>query len=224
MPKIKIIIPCWPSEDYAIQKCCRESIEELMKADTSDYEIIVAPKVSCYLSAARNNGVTNEKSNLIHQKITECDYYLFCDADTGFTFDNIMALIDENKPVIGGAYPYRKGRHNRQGCYCAGSFYPDRPGFINAFVKTEQTGVIEVDWIGGGFILARADALEKIEYPWFHSGVFVDTDCAYEYSEDIGFSVNCKKAGIPIYLHCGFLPKLIHEQDIVKQEINYVAA
>lgn len=222
MPKIKIIIPCWPSEDYAIQKCCRESLDALMKMNTGDYEVRVVPQVTCYLSASRNNGVSKE--HLIHQKITANDYYLFCDADMGFTFDNIVALIDENKPVIGGAYPYREGRHERVGCYCAGGFFPDRPGFINSFVETRQTGVIQVDWIGGGFVLVRSDAFEQIEYPWFHNGVFVDQDCAYEYSEDIGFALNCKKAGIPIYLHCSFLPKLVHEQDIKKQEVKNVTA
>lgn len=212
MPKIKITIPCWPSADYAIQKCCRESIDALMKADTGEYEIHISPEVHCYLSGARNNSVTKE--HLIHQKITAFDYYLFCDADTGFTFDNIVALIDENKPIIGGAYPYRKGKIDREGCYCAGDFYHDKPGFIGSFVETKETGVVKVDWLGGGFVLVRADAFEKIEYPWFHCGLLVDQDCAYEYSEDIGFALACRKAGVPIYLHCGFLPKLKHEQDI----------
>jgi hypothetical protein len=91
---------------------------------------------------------------------------------------------------------------------------PNKPGFIYSYVDATQTGVIKVDWVGGGFVLVRADTFSKIEYPWFHCAVLEDGDYASEMGEDIGFCLKCHKAGIPIYMHCSFLPKLKHEQDI----------
>lgn len=228
MTRIKIIIPCWPSVGYAVQSCCRKSIEELtglpfdktlddtrnnepIIVNIGGYEIKIIFSIMCYLSAARNNGVTGVY--LKRQKVTDCDFVLFCDADTGFTFDNIIAMIDEDKPVIGGAYRYRKERAIHIGTYCAGDFMPNKPGFIHSYIDANETGVVKVDWVGGGFVLVKSDVFEKIEYPWFHCSVLEDGDYASEMGEDIGFCVKCYNAKIPIFLHCGFLPKLIHEQD-----------
>ena len=229
MTRIKIVIPCWPSVEYATQKCCRKSLEDLtgisfekildlvknkspIIATIGEYEIKIVFQITCYSSASRNNGVTDVY--LKKQKVTDCDFVLFCDADTGFCFDNIIAMIDENKLVIGGAYRYRKERAIHIGTYCAGDFMPNKPGFIYSYIDANETGVQKVDWVGGGFVLVRADTFEKIDYPWFHCAVLEDGEYASEMGEDIGFCVKCHKAGIPIYLHCSFLPKLIHEQDI----------
>jgi hypothetical protein len=227
--RLKIVVPCWPSVDYAAQKCFRKSIEDLTEiafdnilalvkdnkpitASIDNYDIQIVFKVTCYLSASRNNGVTD--IYLKKQTVTDCDFVLFCDADTGFVFDNIVAMVEENKPVIGGAYRYRKERAIHIGTYCAGDFMPNKPGFIYSYIDARETGIIKCDWVGGGFVLVRADTFNKIEYPWFHCAVLEDGDYASEMGEDIGFCLKCHKAGVPIYLHCGFLPKLIHEQDL----------
>ena len=211
MIKIKLIIPCFGSLEYASQKCFKESLDRLKEADTGDYNIQIIPKIDPYISMARNTGVSN--SILKHQTITDCDYCLFIDADTGFTFGNIVSLIAANKSVIGGAVPYRKG-HLNEAFYCAGNFYDGLPGFICSLVNRKQTGIVKVDWTGGNFVLVRADVFSKIEYPWFHFGVLDNGDSALEYGEDIGFCIKCYKANIPIYLHCDLEPKLIHEKDI----------
>ena len=211
MPIIKLIVPCFCSLEYASQKCFRESLANLEKTDKGDYDIRVIPKIDPYISMARNNGVSD--SPLKHQTITDCDYCLFIDADTGFTFGNIVSLIAENKPVIGGAVPYRKECDGLTRYYCGGNFIDDHPGFIGSFVDQKQTGIVKVDWAGGNFLLVRADVFSKIEYPWFNFGVLDNGDCAHEYGEDIGFCMKCYHAGIPIYLHCDLSPKLIHEKD-----------
>ena len=211
MTKIKLIVPCFSSLEYASQKCFRESLDNLEKTVTADYNIQVIPKTDPYISIARNTGVS--ESSLKHQIITDCDYCLFIDADTGFTFGNIVSLVNENKSVIGGAVPYRKECKTLSKYYCGGNFIPGYPGFMCSFVDQQQTGVVKVDWAGGNFLLVRADVFSKIEYPWFCHGVLDNGDSAHEYGEDIGFCMKCLDAGIPIYLHCDLTPKLIHEKD-----------
>jgi hypothetical protein len=210
--KIKLIIPCWPSFEYAAQKCLRKSLEDLGQVDVGNYAIQIIKMTNPYISMARNEGISESKQK--KQVISDCDYCLFVDSDQGFVFDNIKALVDADKLIVGGAIPYRKERVDRVKYYCGGNFHLGLPGFINSYVERTQRGIVKVEWIGGGFLLVRAEVFSKIEYPWFFRGVLDNVDTAHEFSEDLGFCIRCSKANIPIYMHCDLSPKLIHEQDI----------
>ena len=213
---VKIIIPCWPDFKSAAQPCLRESLLNfageacLIELDKGigngygfKYEGItfnIFASEYCYLSTARNLGA-NSFSGLIkiHQKICDSDRIQFIDADTGFTNTDILALIDENVPVIGGGYKYRMGV--QKGKFVAG--YWDELGLIKSIVDSNETGITKVDWVGAGFLLVKSSVFEKIKYPWFHCGVIEKNDEAYELGEDIAFCRKCSNEGIQILVHCG---------------------
>lgn len=206
--KLRIIIPCWPSFERAAQSCLRQSLNGL-KSDRVD--ITVVSSKHCFLSTARNSGIDNAESTKKRRDTFDSDYYLFVDADTGFTIDNIHALLDVNVPVIGGAYKYRTGEN--EGKIVGGYWKKELPGINESCVDSTETGLVKVDWCGAGFLLVQVDVFEQIEYPWFYCGVIEHGDEAIEHGEDIGFSLKCRKAGVPIVLHCGLKPELIHKQD-----------
>ena len=206
--KLKIIIPCWPSYERAAQSCLRQSLVGL---HSNRVDLTVISSKHCFLSTARNSGIDNSESTKKKRDTFDSDYYLFVDADTGFTVDNIHALLDVGVPVIGGVYKYRTGEN--AGKICAGYWKKDLPGISESCVDNTETGIVKVDWCGAGFLLVRADVFKQIDFPWFYCGVIERGDEAIEHGEDIGFCMRCKKADIPILVHCGLTPELIHRQD-----------
>jgi hypothetical protein len=207
MITIKLIIPAWPNYERAAQSCLRESLDMLSKTDTGNFKIIIVKSVNCILATARNNALTNSCKKL--QAVTDCDYCLFVDGDTGFVFNNIVQLFDLNFQVVGGGYKYREGPN--AGRFVAGYWKPELPGAIESCVDKDESGIVKVDWTGGGFLLVRADVFSLIEYPWFRDGVIDNGDEAFSSSEDMGFCMQLKQVGIPILCHCGL--NLIHKQD-----------
>ena len=209
MIKIKLIIPVWPDFKRAAQSCLIESIKQLEQANKGKFDIPISVCTHSLLSSARNSGVDKTTSAKKQRSITDCDYCLFVDADTGFTFENIVALFDLQVPVVGGGYRYRFGETKDH--FVAGYWQKGFPGLNESCVAKNETGIITVDWSGGGFLLVRSDVFSKIEYPWFRYGVIEQGETAFEYSEDMGFCIQLKKNNIPLLCHCGL--NLIHRQD-----------
>ncbi len=71
-------------------------------------------------------------------------------------------------------------------------------------VPLGQTGLLEVDWVGAGFLLLKRDVLERSPYPWFTSmEVNFSSDegpCSQLVSEDFGFCMKMRKNGEKIML------------------------
>jgi len=160
--------------------------------------------------ALARNMLTNQgKSTCIHQELDKSiSHFLYVDADVSFYADNVTWLLDRHVDIISGAYRARSA----QQCYQAG-MWEGVPGNIGQYVSTVSRGVVEVDWVGAGFLLVRREVLERMEYPWFRyefvrvvmpSKVLPDTveyHCV-QVEEDIGFCLNAKAHGYRILLDC----------------------
>lgn len=72
-----------------------------------------------------------------------------------------------------------------------GKFYP--------VAEWEKGGLIKVDALGTGSIAIAREVFEMIEPPWFYNDYRLAMDDVWP-GEDMGFSVNCHKAGIDLFV------------------------
>lgn len=204
MAHVKFCTPFYSDYDDAY----KTSLLELSKAKTPwTWEHQACQGVNPAL--ARNMLINQGKTTCIHQELDKrISHYLFVDADVSFYADNVTWLVDRNVDIISGAYKAR----GAEGCYQAG-MWEGMPGNIGQYVSTASRGVVEVDWVGAGFLLVKREVLERMEYPWFRhemvravmpSKAVMDTVeyHAVEVEEDIGFSLNAKAHGFRILLDC----------------------
>jgi GT2 family glycosyltransferase len=157
---------------------------------------MVRGRGSALVYEARNWLVNAGTSDIKKQSLDEnISHYLFVDSDMSFSEEHIRMLVEARKPIISGACESRRKR----GHYCAGSFGPYYS--IGTYKDDTEKGVQEVEWVGGAFLMVAREAFEQMEYPWFRH-VYVDMGFrANQTGEDIGFCINAKNSGIPIFVH-----------------------
>jgi hypothetical protein len=147
---------------------------------------------------ARNAMIVADKSaQAVHQKLDlRYTHWLFVDHDVGFTAENIDQLLARDKDVISGAYRPKDKPEHFVGGQC------DDYGRVSEYVTSSATGLISVDWVGGGFLLIKRGALEKSAFPWFWKTVYYLANRAICVGEDIYACLNFKRALLDIYLDC----------------------
>lgn len=118
---------------------------------------------------------------------SDCDYMLQIDTDLGWPADAARRLMEQDKPVIAGVYPYRND--------------------INAFPETRNG-------LPGGFLMVRRDVIEKMSeglarykcaaFPCGELHVaplFTRIMMADGYvGEDYAFSLRAKAAGFTLWV------------------------
>lgn len=151
---------------------------------------------SALIYEARNWLINMGQSDIKKQSLDEeISHYLFVDSDMSFSEEHIRMLKDSDKLIISGACESRRHR----GKYCAGMFGPNYS--IGTYSTSDETGIRQVDWVGGAFLMVKREALEQMEYPWFRH-VYIDMGFrANQTGEDIGFCINAKEKGIPIFVN-----------------------
>jgi hypothetical protein len=177
--------------DESLAKACIATIKSKEQA----WDLDIAIQQGTIIEEARNAMIAVDGCQAIHQKLDErYSHWLFIDHDVGFTADNISQLLSRGKDVISGAYrPKDKPEH-----YVAGMC--DDYGRVTEYSLSTMTGLMSVDWVGAGFLLATRQALEKAEYPWYWKTVHYVGNRAIPVGEDVYFSLNLKKSLIDIWL------------------------
>lgn len=118
---------------------------------------------------------------------SDCEYMLQIDTDLGWQADAARRLMEQDKPVIGGVYPYRND--------------------IGAFPETRNG-------LPGGFLMVRRDVIEKMTegstlykcaaFPWGELHVaplFTRIMMADKYiGEDYAFCHRAKEAGFSLWV------------------------
>jgi hypothetical protein len=197
MIKIKLGIPTY-------NKIIEHSPTVKALLECKDFDIVNRGKIYCqgtYIAKARNFLIT--ESNKIWQKDFPFDYALCLDMDVQFTIGNLKQLIEADKEIICGAYPYRDESLKQ--------FYVALWNEVR--IPTTFEGVLPVDRVGAGFLLIKSSVFPKIKFPYFRHAIIEKGDYAGELGEDWGFCDQCREAGIDVFLHCNMEPKLIHKGD-----------
>lgn len=164
------------------------------------------------IGQARNFLVNRGKNHSPVQQAEEgIDYFLFVDADIGFQFRHVAALLSQKTEIASGAY--LRQREDRK--YTAGH-WAYKGGKVPGIVDMEKCltpnsikGLHVVDYSGGGFLLVRRDVFPNMPYPWFREMIIgVDGD-KFQIGEDLGFCVLAGEAQIPV--HCDTRVTLYHK-------------
>lgn len=197
---INIICPI--SSDEALTKNTRKSIN-LLRCEKK----VVYPK---------GYDIGNQMSSEIDLSIPE---HLFVDSDIEFTEKDLEILRTSECDVVSAAYKksVSNGRivgnkswlHEDGNAFVAG-WWGSQIGLIDSMVSIDCTAMMKVDWCGTGFLYCKTSALKKIidnkNEPVFYNQTIKTEKSKYgviQTSPDIGFSINCQKSGIQIWLNCG---------------------
>lgn len=139
---------------------------------------------------------------------TDCTHMLFIDSDIAFSANHITALLKRDLPIIGGMYS-KKDIGEPQWVVNA----------IEGIEKPDEDGLIEVKYVGSGFMLIAREVFETLihSYPipfdifydddsdqkmgrccnFFHAGVWPET--TRWLSEDWWFCESARAAGFKIH-------------------------
>jgi hypothetical protein len=134
---------------------------------------------------------------------SECTDLVFIDADLGFEEDAVYRLMQYDKDIIGGVYPFKQDNLD----------FPVKLDFSHENnCKEESTGLVYVDIITTGLLRIKREVFEeiiksdfayKIEpdkdglYTFFQTGILFD-DKEY-YGEDVAFCKAWRNSGKEIF-------------------------
>lgn len=176
----------------------------------ADIKVSLQQCQGVYIDDNRNYLINQGQSTKVKQKLPEVEknitHYFFIDSDVshGDPVGVLKKLLAHNKPIISGAYLARVNTN----CYTAGYFNKCLGDIdsVTGMVNKETTGLLKVDWVGGGALLVKREVFEQLPYPWFGREClkYIDEKTGEEHTaitgEDISFCMKAKEAGIDIWL------------------------
>ena len=184
--------------------------QDFIKAfEGADINVVFQQCTGVYIDENRNYLVSQGKSTWEDQIPPETDitHYFFIDSDIshGDPVGVLKKLLAYNKDIISGAYISRANTNAYTAGYfdkCIGDVDP-----INKSIGTSETGLIKVDWVGGGALLVKREVFEHkdFKYPWFSRERLINVGSdgkiyAAITGEDVSFCINAKQAGFDIWL------------------------
>lgn len=143
------------------------------------------------------------------------DYMLWIDSDVIFRFEDFQSLLAHKVDMVAGLYlmadnaRYAAVEHMDESTFKKQGEFE----FLTPQKLASRRGLVKVDYCGFGFVLVRRGVFERLEYPWFRP-VFVEMgECTDFTSEDVGFCMMAKRAGIPMMVD----PSVVvgHEKAVV---------
>lgn len=144
-------------------------------------------------------GRTDVIRNKMAMQLLQSDYthLLMLDLDHIHPIDIIQRLarwviMDPSKQVVGGLN-FRRGEPYEPCCFLKGA-----NGKYYAPAQWER-GLVKVNIIGTGSILIAREVFETIPPPWFYN-IYEEATLDAWPGEDIGFSRECTKAGIDLWI------------------------
>lgn len=136
-------------------------------------------------------------------------HIMMIDSDILFEPEQIATLLNRDVDFVSGAYAY-KHTGLLQGAakkYVAGywdeEFFKKHqifPCISTEDLKNHIPNLMLMDWVGLGFSLVKTEVFTKIDYPWFTSSVINIANMTDSTSEDVGFCLKVKEAGVKIHL------------------------
>ncbi len=138
-PKLFVAVPMYGGVPHEFM----ESMMRLQMEPPYDLEIKFLPGDS--LVARARNSLTAEFLK------SDCTHLLFIDSDLVFSSDQIRAIVEADKEVIGGFYPKKKEGPLEWVC---NSTIPPTPVGLD--------GLQEVRFMGTGFLLVRRTVFERM--------------------------------------------------------------
>jgi hypothetical protein len=135
---------------------------------------------------AQSSIVANARNQCVEAALSVgADKLLMIDSDMRFDHDTLARLLAHDKPVVGGLYRRRSPPHEILGVPLGGG-------------SGDFSGLVEMETLPTGCILIDHRVFNALPAPWFRFGV----EQGKIIGEDVQFSRDCRKAGIPLWADC----------------------
>lgn len=156
-------------------------------------EFSTANPRSCYVQTNRNDVVEAALQQ-------QCDFIFWWDPDIEAPADSLLRLLAHDKDIVGGTYIRRSEPYGLMG---------KATSHVGAL---PLEGLIEMDFLPGGFLLTKTSVYRKMEPPWFwlthHPNGRVDL------GDDSYFFDKAKKAGFRAFMDPSITAQLKHHTDV----------
>ena len=177
-PYVCILTPCYNSQCYVNYVYCLIKTKELF--DTFNIKLkIDFCKNDSLISRARNNLLAKAMNN------SNITHFMFIDNDITWDPINIIKLLISQKPIIGGAYPFKKYNWNRLNAeqinkwilrknnsdlkefvqddnYIQHNLLQYNINFLDSNMKI-QNNLMEVKNVATGFMMIKREVIEKMQ-------------------------------------------------------------
>lgn len=196
---------------------------------TGKYNVIMAPGESSFVTFARMKTLGLDVLKGEDQKPfggAKYDIFVTLDSDMDFTPNQFLKLIEkvQKHKVVAGYYMMDNQQQlavvkdwNEEFFLKNGFFEFLTPVQIEQWKEAHPDELMEVDYVGMGFMAITKEVLEKMKYPYFHRKLEKfksNNKCIVSIcSEDVAFCKNIKKAGYTVYIDPEL--RIGHEKRIV---------
>lgn len=212
------IVFCLPGNNFSgnFLDCWSET---LLWCVRNNIQPILSRRQSCNIYYVRNMCLGGDVTRGIEQKPfdgqIDYDYLMWIDSDQIFNPNQIKQLLDRKKDIVAGIYKMEDGKQFAVVKDWDEDFFK-RHGYFH-FLNEEdikgQNDLIEVSYVGFGFMLIKKNVFESMTYPWFRPieqkiGKAVDF-CM----EDVAFCLRARENGFKIYIDP--LVKVLHEKKVM---------
>ena len=211
-PYIKFCVPCYDMVTWENSIGKTSYSQLVMKRETETiplpFDFHIGISQGTIIEHNRNVLIQPDESEQgIHQKLKAAyTHYLFLDHDVSWTYDNVMSVLNRKVDIVSGCY---RPKENPD-VFVAG--YIDVHGRSIRNVKAiPNKGLLEVGWVGGGFLLLTKNAIETMEYPWFWKTIHKYNNRAMLIGEDFYMCMNAKNHLLSVYLDTDVICN--HEQN-----------
>lgn len=137
----------------------------------------------------------------------EYDYLFWIDSDVIFTTKDVLQLLQQDKDIVSGCYIMHNNTHYPIVQHMDDEFYlknghyqfMDRTQLTELATKNE---LVEVDYVGFGFMCVKKGVFETLSYPYFSPVHFnFGTNHISEYaSEDVSWCIHVKEKGFKVFV------------------------
>lgn len=165
--------------------------------------------------------IPNNRNRLVKKAIEhECRWVLQIDDDMIFKPTAAMQLMSHGKDIISGlcvrrVAPYFPAVYNKDE---SGKHQTIKSGW-------PRKGLLEVDAVGGAFLLVDTNVFKRVEFPWFAMPEYPKNETGI-IGEDMYFCKKAKEAGFKIFVDCdldighlGDYGYTIHDWIIAKERL-----
>lgn len=204
------IVVCMPGNNFSskflmslwdLQEGCHKRRIELIPSTASSSNVYMV-RSKC-LGADLKRGTKQKPFNG-----ATYDYLLWIDSDQVFSFKHLEKLLSYNKDIVSAYYAWEGGQGLTCGKWDIDFFKRNMymPYYTEMSLKgsKREDGLVEVDWVGFGFLLVKHGVFETLEYPWFkphYTTVQLGSMTISDFSmEDVGWCLSVKEKGFKIYV------------------------
>jgi len=147
----------------------------------------------------------------------EYDFTFWIDSDQFYHPFQVLRLLEHDVDIVSGITPTGFSGKAPAGYFAfSEEGRPKLQYFHVAHIEdnelVDERGLIEVDFVGFGFICIKRGVFEKMGYPWFKSTYYDHGGQPMNCAEDVGWCVRARELGFKVYVDTKC--KIGHEKTI----------